>query len=176
MEKADKSINEFEFLFEVLKRYDQQIASTNYKVALMLSFLVTTILGLSLRVMALEVNVKDVLEYNLIIIFVTATLVFAFISIFLLIEAVTPNISSPAHYRSVIYFGDVANRKSAREFYQELISLTDKQLNEDLSAQVHCLAQITQKKYSVIRKSSRLIKVAVIPLLLSSLALIIWLD
>ena len=42
------------FLFDVIKRYDHYVATTNFKVGLMMSFVGAIVLGLTIRVMSIN--------------------------------------------------------------------------------------------------------------------------
>ncbi len=61
MKLVEESLkNKSSFLFDVLKRYDHYIATTNYKAGLLLSFIAAIILGLTIRLMLRKRQIKGI--------------------------------------------------------------------------------------------------------------------
>ena len=76
--KENSTTNKQDFLFEVLKRYDHYIGTTNFKIGLIVSFLAAIILGLTLRIIVLPFPEDGVLcIYSLSILFSTLTILFS---------------------------------------------------------------------------------------------------
>ncbi|NWH06960.1 hypothetical protein [Desulfobacter latus] len=92
------------FLFEVIKRYDHYISTTNYKTALTMSFLSAVILGLTLRMLTLNTgNNSNGVAYYLIAFVVTLTVFTSLIAIFYLLKVVFPNTKNPISPKSLIF-------------------------------------------------------------------------
>lgn len=164
-----------DFLFDVIKRYDHYIGTTNFKVGLMMSFLVTIILGLTIRLMSLNITcgVCDVLYYLL----VTSTLLtitFSLISIINLFRAVFPNTRNIGGEKSLIFFGDVANSSDGGQGYFNSIKVANpEKLLKDLSTQTYNVACIVDEKFRVLKIAVNIILYAVIPLLALTLIFLI---
>jgi len=166
-----------EFMLDVMKRYDNYIATTNFKVGLMLSFLVTVIWGLTLHVKSVPVpTVGMTCTYNIIIGSVVTTIVISLIAIIHLLRAVSPNTSSPKHTKSLIFFGDVSAYEEGTDYYDEIMDTDTEKLANDLAVQTHAVAKIVSEKFRIIKLASNTIIFGVIPLVLCSLTLILILG
>lgn len=166
-----------EFMLDVLKRYDHYIATTNFKVGLMLSFLVTVIWGLTLHVKSVPVPTGGITcTYNIIIGSVITTIVISLIAIIHLLRAVSPNTNSPNHTKSLIFFGDVSAYKTGTDYYDDIMETDPDKLANDLAIQTHTVAKIVSEKFRIIKLASNIIKFGVIPLVLCSLTLILILG
>ncbi len=162
-----------DFLFEIIKRYDQQLASTNFKVGLLLSFLVAVIVGLTLRLTSFSVVFANATSaYFVMLTAVYGTIVFAVIAIYHLIRAVTPNASTPKHRTSLLFFGDVAKHETGEDYYRSLSNCSSNSLVKDLACQTHTLAGIVSEKFRLIKLASTIIKLGVLPLMAVSVILV----
>lgn len=175
------STNDFkaktEFMLDVLKRYDHYIATTNFKVGLMLSFLVTVIWGLTLHVKSVPVPTGEMAcTYNIIISSVITTILISLIAIIHLLRAVSPNTNSPKHTKSLIFFGDVSAYETGTDYYDDIMETDSENLASDLAIQVHTVAKIVSEKFRIIKLASNIVKFGVIPLVLCSLSLILTLG
>jgi len=161
-------------MLEVLKRYDQQITTTNFKVGLMLSFLVTVIWGLTLHVKSVPTPVGVfTCKYIVIIGSVIITITLALSAILNLFRAVSPNTDNPNDLKSLIFFGDVSKYSKGNDYYEEITKANMESLTQDLAIQTHTLSVIVTEKFRLIRIATNLIKFGVIPLALCSLIFIL---
>lgn len=163
------------FLFDVIKRYDHYIATTNFKVGLMMSFIGAIVLGLTIRVMSL-IPIQsecDYLYYSAIISSFLTIICSLFAAINLL-RAIFPNTKTNDGDKSLIFFGDVASCENGVDGYKEKIEkATPENLLQDLSKQTFIVAEIINEKFRILKISVRIIIYGVIPLLAISLLLLI---
>ncbi|WP_158683503.1 Pycsar system effector family protein [Pseudoalteromonas sp. T1lg24] len=175
MSDSDNLINKSAFLFDVLKRYDHYVATTNFKVGLMMSFIGAIILGLTIRVMSLvpEAGSCNYLYYSAII-FSILTITFSLCSAINLLRVVFPNTTTSSDYKSLIFFGDVKNTENGADGYiKKIEEVTSADLLKDLSKQTYVVAGIIDGKFRLLKTSVRMISYGVIPLLAISLLLLI---
>jgi len=163
------------FLFDVIKRYDHYIATTNFKVGLLMSFIGAVTIGLSIRVASMKVSTFDsyCLYYG-VIAFSVLCILASLVSAFFLMKVVIPNTKSNIEGESLIFFGDVANLQGGAEKYKESIEvITLEKLLEDLSYQTYAAAEVVNEKFRTLKVAVNIITFGVIPLLAISLTLII---
>lgn len=166
-----------EFMLDVLKRYDHYIATTNFKVGLMLSFLVTVIWGLTLHFKSLSVPTGESLcTYYLIIGSVITTIIISLIAIINLFRAVSPNTNSPNHTKSLIFFGDVSTYETGADYCDDIMEADKDKLAKDIALQTHAVAKIVSEKFRIIKLASNIVKFGVIPFVFCSLVLILLLG
>ena len=159
------SENHISFLFDVLKRYDHYIATTNVKAGLLLSFLGVVIFGVVLRLSFVRLN--DGCS-SVILLTVSALLLITCIySCWKLINVVLPNVTSSKSDESLIFFGDVANMKSKSIYVQKIEAIIESDLQKDLAEQVYFVAKVTDQKFKVLTQVSKSIKYVVLPLLMA---------
>ena len=152
------------FLFDVLKRYDHYIATTNVKAGLLLSFLGVVIFGVVLRLSFVKLN--DGCS-SVILLTVSALLLTTCIySCWKLIDVVLPNLTSSKDDESLIFFGDVANMKSKSIYVNKIKTSIESDLQKDLAEQVYFVAKVTDQKFKVLAEASKIIKYVTLPLLL----------
>ncbi|WP_201617585.1 Pycsar system effector family protein [Psychrobacter urativorans] len=163
------------FLFEVLKRYDHYIATTNFKVGLMMSFIGAIIFGLTVRVISIQSTQAGCsLVYSFAVTFSLLTIIFSLAAAVNLLRVVFPNTGTHTDGTSLIFFGDVANSKSGADGYKSNIERADSgNLLNDLSKQTFLVAEVVNEKFRVLKISVNIIIYAVIPLLFISITLII---
>jgi hypothetical protein len=164
------------FLFDIIKRYDHYVATTNFKVGLMLSFVGAILLGLTIRVMSIT---PSSLGYNYLyigaIFFSTLTIICSLLAAINLLRAVFPVTKTHDGDKSLIFFGDVASCDNGIEGYTEKIGAASPELLlEDLSKQTFIVAEIINEKFRILKLSVKIIIYAVIPLLAISLLLFIF--
>lgn len=164
-----------EFLFDVLKRYDHYVATTNFKVALMMSFLGVVILGLITRIASISLTQTGCnYIYFLTITFSVLTIILSIISAINLLRVVFPNTDTHDGDRSLIFFGDVATCGGGEIGYAEKIKgVTDDELVEDLSKQTYIVAKIINEKFRVLKIAVKIIIYGVIPLFTISLLFLV---
>lgn len=159
-----------DFLFDIIKRYDHYIGTTNFKVGLMLSFLVTVILGLAIRAMTVE----KLPTSNLIITIITLTIISALFAIIQLFRAVFPNTNTISETKSLIFFGDVASAKNgANGYYKKVMAATDEQITKDIATQAFVVAEIVNEKFRILKIAVNTIYCAVLPLLTITLVILV---
>jgi hypothetical protein len=164
------------FLFDIIKRYDHYVATTNFKVGLMMSFVGAILLGLTIRVMSITPSSSGCnYLYVAAIFFSTLTIIFSLLAAINLLRAVFPVTKTHDGDKSLIFFGDVANCDGGIEGYTEKIgAASPEQLLEDLSKQTFIVAEIINEKFRILKISVRIIIYGVIPLLAVSLLLFIF--
>lgn len=160
-EVIDHKIN---FFFEVLKRYDQYIATANAKANLLFAFIGVIIFGVVLRISTL--NGLGVSCFTVLFSIVSFLTIFVCLyAAWFLLQIVLPDLSTDSNSQSLIFFGDVARNTWAGE-YVELVGKVDKvQILEDLSSQVYFVAKVAKHKFQYLTKASKVVKYYILPLL-----------
>lgn len=164
------------FLFDVIKRYDHYIGTTNFKVGLMMSFIATIVLGLTIRLISLEI-IQDSCNYILFltVFFGVTTILLSLLAAINLFRAVFPNTNNTSDTKSLIFFGDVAScDNGASGYFEEVKGANEALLLEDLSTQTYNVAQIVNEKFRVLKIAVNIIIYGVIPLLAITLLLLIF--
>lgn len=163
-----------DFLFDIIKRYDHYIATTNFKVGLMMSFVSAIIVGLSVQVISIgSKSCQHKILYYATIISCLLTIFFALISVFKLLKVIFPNTKTYIAKTSLIFYGDVAQiNGGCHGFKKSIDSMTTQEFLKDLSEQTYILACITDEKFRFIKTAARLIMYTVLPLLFVSITLL----
>ena len=167
MTVANDSLKEkASFLFDVIKRYDHYIATTNFKVGLMMSFLSAVVVGLVVKIISTEVATGvDRLAW-LTLSFSFLTIAFSLITSRLLLKVIFPDTSSCNETESLIFYGDVSRFNStSQEYAQKFKSADLEKLVEDLSVQAFYVAKVADEKFIWIKKSVNILTHVVIPFL-----------
>lgn len=167
-EKSELDNKDKDFLFDVLKRYDHFIATTNVKAGLLLSFLGVVIFGVLLR-LSLN-NYANDCQTNILVGSAFLLLASCVFVIWKLIHVVLPNTSTGNQSCSLIFFSDVAGLKTSDEYLDKLSGATQVSLKNDLAEQVYFVAKVTDKKFKDLHEASNLIKCLVLPLLVIFIA------
>lgn len=164
---SENSLSKDSLLLEIIKRYDHYIGTTNFKAGLLLSFLATVVVGLSLRIVTLKEEPScDMIGLKIISVLTILTLIFSFVAAFQLFRATFPSTTSPSGNKSVIHFGDVAEHNGGFEgYYKTIESITSEEICKDIATQAYVLACIAQKKFKLLQSAIRIIKFALLPLL-----------
>lgn len=165
-EENDSLKEKASFLFDVIKRYDHYIATTNFKVGLMMSFLSAVVVGLVVKVISTgAITGRDSLAL-LTLSFSFLTIAFSLIASRLLLKVVFPDTSSCTETESLIFYGDVSRRNSTpQEYAQKFKSADLEKLVEDLSVQAFYVAKAADQKFTLIKKSVNILTHVVIPFL-----------
>lgn len=163
------------FLFDVIKRYDHYVATTNFKVGLMMSFIGAIVLGLTIRVMSLNAAQEGCNYIYYSAIFASfSTILCSLGAAINLLRVVFPNTKTHKGEKSLIFFGDVASCENGVDGYsQKIKEATLESLLEDLSKQTFTVAEVTNEKFRVLKIAVRTIVWGVIPLLTVSILLLI---
>ena len=162
-------------LVDVLKRYDHYVATTNFKAALMMSFLGAIVLGLTMRVMFLQsVQQGDIcIRYAAIIVSVLTILSSLFAAVQLL-RVVFPDTKNSDGAGSVIFFGTVVSEnKTADEYYGKVASAEHSELLRDLATQTYNVAGVVNQKFKVLKVAVNTVRYITVPLLAAALILLI---
>lgn len=169
--------DKIDFMMDVIKRYDHYIATTNFKVGLMISFLATVILGLTIRVMMISPEVTSNCISKIILMIVITTIILAIVAISQLIRVVFPNTNNGDVTDSLIFFGDVSNCDNGATGYYDKINDSDEEIRaKDLASQTYIVAGVVKEKFRVLKIASNLTMFGVLPLLAISLVLILTLG
>ena len=164
-----------EFLFNTLKRYDHYIGTSNFKVGLMMSFLATIILGLSIRIILLNsVQTAPGYIYYAGIIFAVITILCSLYVVTQLFRVVFPNTKNESTNRSLIFFGDVSNcNNGAKEYFTSISNVKTENIVEDLATQTYSVAGIIDEKFKLLKFAVNIICYTVVPFLAITLILLI---
>ena len=157
--------NKIDFLFDILKRYDHYIATTNFKVGLTMSFLLTVILGLIHSSMSFGTNNNvNKFVFFLLVVLVVITVAISLIAIVYLFSVVFPNTNTPVTYKSLIFFGDVANTTDgANSYYEKIKNASEEDILKDIAFQTFTVAEITTDKFKKLQTVFTIIKRGVLP-------------
>ena len=175
MQESSEIERKSAFLFDVIKRYDHYIATTNFKVGLMMSFIGAIILGLTIRAMSITpIESGCSTTYYCAITTSILTITTALFASAKLLQAVFPNTKNYNGKKSLIFFGGVSSYENGIEGYKKRVkSITPEELLEDLSEQAFILAEVTTEKFSTLKAAVNIIKFGTIPLLGASVLLLI---
>lgn len=162
------------FLFDVIKRYDHYVATTNFKVGLMMSFVGAVVFGLIIRVMSISpVGSGCNYLYYSVLLFSGLTIILSLATAINLLRAVFPVTKTHDGDKSLIFFGDVAACENGVDGYKEEVAKAPpEKLLEDLSKQTFIVAEIINEKFRILKIAVRIITYGVIPLLAISLLLL----
>lgn len=180
MRGTDKLTNDqyIKHLFEVLKRVDSYIGTTNTKCTLIMSYCAAAI-----GIVALSTyRVIPTIENNLFLYFFGAICCFVFATgvacMFLAIKVIFPiTFSSIERSKgdSVIFYGDVATfNGGAGGYHLKLQEITEDDFIKDLSQQIFTVSKIASDKFSKIQTiSSLLIWLNFLPLVILLISCVI---
>ena len=164
-----------DFLLDVIKRYDHYVATTNFKVGLMLSFIGAIVLGLTIRVLLLDPIQGEItcVRYATIIAIVL-TISSSLYAVIQLLRVVFPNTQNSNGSGSLVFFGSVATENTdSEEYYKKVLSVEPVEMLRDLATQTYNMAGIVNHKFKVLKIAVNTMTYATIPLLGLSLALLI---
>ncbi|WP_155741250.1 Pycsar system effector family protein [Burkholderia pseudomultivorans] len=148
-------------LFEIIKRYDLYINTTNTKTAIILSYCMAFIGGLGFKLVDLVEKREHDILWTALLVVSSASLLITLASAHFAYKALMPQTPSgvAAHESpSVIFFGDVASHAGGRDgYYQKLTNLSIEEVNKDLAYQAFILAKIASTKFQSLNKSIRIL-------------------
>jgi len=176
MDMSNKLGDKSAFLFDVIKRYDHYIGTTNFKVGLMMSFLGTIIIGLAVRIMLLTPIQGEIscIRYAAIAASIL-TILGALFSAFLLFKVVFPNTKNENGTESLIFFGSVAScSNGAQGYFEKVKNVEPANLLKDLAIQTYNVAGVVKEKFRVLKIAVNTVIYLVVPLLAVSLLLLIF--
>jgi hypothetical protein len=165
-----------DFLLDVIKRYDHYVATTNFKVGLMMSFIGAIVLGLTIRVLLLD-PIQDEITC---IRYATVAAIFLTISSSLyaaiqLLRVVFPNTQNVNGADSLVFFGSVVTENTDSEgYYRKVLSTEPVEMLRDLATQTYNMAGVVNHKFKVLKIAVNAMMYATIPLLALSLALLVF--
>ena len=164
------------FLFDVIKRYDHYIATTNFKVGLLMSFVGAVVLGLSVRIVLLGSPQSSCdYFYYCAVGFSVLTVLLSLAAAINLLRAVFPNKKTDKSYSSLVFFGDVLAIEDGADGYAKKIEeATPEELLKDLSKQAFIVAEIVNEKFRVLKIAVRIVIYGVVPALAASLFLLMF--
>jgi len=174
-DKSNQYQNKSSFLFDVIKRYDHYIGTTNFKVGLMMSFLGTIILGLTVRIILLTPAQSGLSCLgNVAILTSITTIILSLFAAIQLFRVVFPNTKNNCSDDSLIFFGDVSSCENGSDGYFEKVkNATDDDLIKDIAVQTYNVAGVVTEKFRVLKIAVNTIIFFVVPLLAVSLILLI---
>ncbi|NBB59546.1 hypothetical protein GVN18_09680 [Pseudomonas sp. ODNR1LW] len=145
-------------LFEVLKRLDVYIGTTNTKCTIIMSYCAAVI---GLTTLLISRSVSDVSHPAFLVfigLFSIIVIASSIVCMWMAISVIFPvTFSSPENYSgsSVIFFGDVsAIKKESSGYCARIRDISDAEFLDDLSGQVFTLSRIVSGKFERIKKLS----------------------
>ena len=137
--------------FEILKRIDSYIGTTNTKCTLIMSYcagftaLALSLLGrLSLTEASTATAIILGISYCYSLLFAFACMIMACLTIF-------PATRSTPAKDSLIYFGDISAHESLSSYISKIRSISESDFLTDLAGQTHALSLIARKKFKIIQ-------------------------
>lgn len=163
------------FLIDMLKRYDHYVATTNFKVGLMMSFLGAIVLGLTIRIILLEPLQGELSCIRCAaILFSVTTIISSLFTTIQLLRVVFPDTENIDGFGSVVFFGSVAfENKNANEYYEKIECIERGVILKDLAIQTYSMARIVSKKFKILKFAVNTMIYITVPLLAASLILLI---
>lgn len=156
-----KEFDKILYQFDIIRRYDHYIGTTNFKIGLLLSFIVSVLAAIILRAAGF-LSVSNGLSNTATLATVICVLTVIAAAIYL-IRAVSPNVET-ANYRSYIFFGDVAKWDGGeQEYYSFFSAESDDNLLKDICFQTHSVAKVANEKFRLIGVATKVIMYGVIP-------------
>jgi hypothetical protein len=141
--------------FEVLKRIDTYIGTTNTKCTIIMSYCAAAIAFIFTLLSKLELDKTSLLLMVAIGVFSVLALVFAMWCLVLAILTIFPvTYSSPKSHRgeSLIFYGDINNFEGGMTGYVNKIrEASDAEFLDDLNGQIYTLSTIVTEKFSRIK-------------------------
>ncbi|MBU0656072.1 MAG: hypothetical protein KJ914_13210 [Gammaproteobacteria bacterium] len=165
--------DKIDFCFDVIKRHDHYVATTNFKVALLMSFLTLVISGVAIKIVSLPLpKILSSLHY-LSVAFGILTILSSLMAIIQLLRVVFPRLDTKSTEDSLIFFGDISKLKNSENtYYKRIKECNEDEVLEDLSQQIEIVAQITTEKFRILSLATMIILFLVSPLLLISVILL----
>lgn len=153
------------FLWDVLKRYDHYLATTNFKAGLILSFLGILVFGVVNQLLS---TANPPLCLKVLAVWIV---ICSIIAICYLLKSVYPKTKSEISKCSFISFSSVAELNK-ENYFDGIKSLTTDELIRDLTEQVHEVAIIVNQKFICIKTATEVIQFSIlIPFIVFSLTL-----
>jgi hypothetical protein len=137
--------------FEILKRIDSYIGTTNTKCTLIMSYCVGfTALALSL-LGRLSLSVENTATAVTLGLSYSYSLLFAFICMIMACLTIFPATRSTPARNSLIFFGDISAHKDPSSYISKIHSTSESDFLKDLAGQTHALSVIAGKKFKIIQ-------------------------
>lgn len=163
----EKNMNKYreDLILEIIKRYDLYITSTNFKVALHLTFLTAIFAALLVFVFKLNESYGSDSLIGTLNFLTFMILILTLWSASFFLRSVKPKLDNHSAPLSVLFFDDVSKFASAEKYRVEFLGRTEDAILKDLSDQAYALAQVLQYKMYNISKGANLIQFLIIPYL-----------
>ncbi len=159
-----------DFCFDVIKRHDHYIATTNVKVTLLISFLTLVISGISIKIIEIPPPQNLSSIYYMVIMLGLLTILFSLTALANLIRVVFPRLDTKKTEDSLIFFGDISKIEQSGKTYSDLITSSDEnKILIDISQQIEIVSKITSDKFRTLSLAITIIIWLVFPLLLLSI-------
>lgn len=151
--------NKQKILLEIIKRYDAYISAANTKIAVILSYAMAYIGGVTFKIIDINKNNQVISDYIYLGIWllaaasVLATLFSAY-KAYLALNPQTPSGRGDNEEASIIFFGDVAKMAGGRDAYvNRIVKIEDEEILKDLARQAYVLAGIVESKMLMLKNS-----------------------
>jgi hypothetical protein len=142
-------------LFEVLKRIDTYLVSTNQKLAIIVSYCAAVLGWLSLNVSKISSLVSTTWLNTLVLILLFVVILSSCICLFLAAKTIFPINSSSVERAiddSLVFYGDIAAAKGGSGGYHgKISSVSYDELIKDLSQQIFSVSKILGDKFRSIK-------------------------
>lgn len=160
-------------LLEIIKRYDGYIGATNAKIAVILSYCMAYVGGVTFKIIDLSAKRSQDLSWLLAFVIAGVSVAATLYAAYRAYEALNPQTPpgrAPHEKPSIVFFGDVANLVGGRDGYVNRIKeITDAEIVEDLARQAHVLASIVSTKMATLNRSIRVLAKVQLPLSLATI-------
>ncbi|APA86019.1 hypothetical protein BJG93_11870 [Paraburkholderia sprentiae WSM5005] len=155
-------------LFEITKRFDSYINSSNSKIAIILSYCMAYIDGLGFRLVDVsDKRIHDVAWWVLLLVSLLSVVVTLWSAryAYLVLHPQIPSCRAGHEVPSAIFFGDVAQHLGGRDGYAaSLRAMGDEDIVRDLAGQAHTLAGIASRKVRAPGQIHNLLRPGAVPL------------
>ncbi|MGL6176330.1 MAG: Pycsar system effector family protein [Vibrionaceae bacterium] len=162
--------NQQKLLIEIIKRYDSYIASSNTKIAVVMSYSMAYIGGIAFKIIELSTKRNHDYAWWLAIAIGAASILVTLCAIYFAYSALTPQTPpgrAPHEQPSIIFFGDVASLVGGRDGYlRKIKEISDTEVVEDLARQAYVLASIISNKMAILNLSISVLAKGQLPLFL----------
>lgn len=173
--------NKQKIILELIKRFDTYIGAANTKIAIILSYSMAYIGGISFKIIDVKNSGGVSIDYLwwITIFAAGASVVATFFAAYKAYSALSPQTPSGRGENeepSIIFFGDVANLVGGRDAYvNRVISINDADILRDLAQQSFVLASIVSKKMTMLKDSVKILIQVQLPISLVAI-ICLWIT
>ncbi|AIN59408.1 Pycsar system effector family protein [Pseudomonas soli] len=155
MEEDSSIENKTKYLFEIIKRYDTYIGSTNTKCTIVMSYC-AAVIGFIMLLLNRIIS-PDAAPVFLVFAGIFSIIVIAssIVCMWIAMSVIFPvTFSDPKKYRgeSLIFFGDVCSAsKDKEEYFAKIKETSETAFCSDLAGQVYSMSKIVSEKFQKIK-------------------------